>query len=114
MKTLDDSYRNLNCLASIFMFGMFSLLSGFFSSIAAQNCPPNIDFETGSFSGWTCYTGTTAAIGNSNSISIVNSGNPIYNRHTMYSSKSDAVDYYGGFPVSCPNGSGHSMLLTQS
>ena len=111
MKTLDYRYRNKNWLASIFIFVLFSLLSGYFSTIAAQDCPPNIDFETGSFSGWTCYTGTTAAIGNSNSISLVNSGYPVSNRHTMYSSNTDEVDYYGGFPVSCPNGSGHSIRL---
>src|SRR5204862_362594 len=34
--------------------------------LTAQNCPPNIDFETGTFNGWTCYLGTTAAVNGEN------------------------------------------------
>ena len=89
------------------------LLSGptcFTSS--AQSCPPNIDFESGNFNGWTCYTGNVAAVGGGNVISLTPSGGPVYNRHTMYSSfPGDGSDPYGGFPVNCPNGSGHSIRL---
>ncbi|MFI5187384.1 MAG: T9SS type B sorting domain-containing protein [Chitinophagales bacterium] len=82
-------------------------------SVSAQNCPPNIDFETGTFDGWTCYTGTTAAVNGENVITISPSGGPVYNRHTMYSYSANAgqVDPYGGFPVLCPNGSGYSIRL---
>lgn len=80
----------------------------------AQNCPPNIDFETGTFDGWTCYAGSNLAVGNDNVISISPTSGPIYNRHTMYSALSGQVDFYGGFPVSCPNGSGHSIRLGNS
>ena len=91
------------------------LLTGFFICPVylsrAQNCPPNIDFETGTFAGWICYTGSVAAVGTQNVISITPSG-PVPNRHTMYSSvPGDGLDPYGGFPVNCPNGSGHSIRL---
>lgn len=78
----------------------------------AQQCPPNIDFETGTFQGWTCYIGSTAAVNGENVITINPSG-PVFNRHTMYSyaANSGQLDPYGGFPVLCPNGSGYSIRL---
>lgn len=82
------------------------------STINAQGCPPNIDFETGTFDNWTCYTGSVSANGGQNIISLFPSGGPIYGQHTMYdASQSAGVDYYGGFPVNSPNGSGHSIRL---
>lgn len=40
------------------------------------------------------------------------SGDPIPNRHTMYSANpGDGLDEYGHFPRNCPNGSGHSIRL---
>ena len=54
----------------------------------AQNCPPNIDFETGTFSGWTCYIGSAAAVNGQNVISLYPSGGPIPDRHTMYTANS--------------------------
>lgn len=83
---------------------------GYFSG-HAQNCPDNIDFESGTFSGWTCYTGFVSAATGSNVITLSPSG-PIPDRHTMYSSiPGDGLDHYGGFPINCPNGSGHSIRL---
>lgn len=81
-------------------------------SANAQTCPYNIDFETGTFEGWTCYTGYTAAVNGENVITISPSG-PVNNRHTMYSYAKNAndVDQYGGFPVVCPNGSNYSIRL---
>ncbi|MGI8634444.1 MAG: hypothetical protein ACR2KZ_03475, partial [Segetibacter sp.] len=79
-------------------------------SSIAQSCPYNIDFEKGNFDGWTCYTGTTSAVGGQNVISIYPSGGPIYGHHTMYG-KNAGVDPYGGFPINCPNGSGYSIKL---
>lgn len=79
--------------------------------IFAQDCPPNIDFENGTFSGWTCYVGSVAGIDGRNIISLTPSA-PEPNRHTMYSSMpGDGMDPYGGFPINCPNGSGHSIRL---
>jgi hypothetical protein len=80
--------------------------------LCAQTCPPNIDFETGTFSGWTCYIGTTAAVNGENIINI-SPASPTPNRQTMYSYAANAgeLDEYGGFPVVCPNGSGYSIRL---
>jgi len=77
----------------------------------AQNCPTNIDFERGNFDGWTCYTGFTSAVGAENVIILTPVRVPVYNRHTMYGPNTTEVDQYGGFPVKCPNGSGHSVRL---
>lgn len=78
----------------------------------AQNCPANIDFESGTFSGWVCYTGTAASVGGNNVITFDYSGGPVQNRHTMLSSNpGDGLDTYGHFPMNCPNGSGHSIKL---
>jgi len=78
--------------------------------VYAQGCPPNIDFETGGFSNWSCYTGTTTANNSQNQINLTPSG-PIPERHTMYAANSGERDQYGGFPVNCPNGSGYSIRL---
>ncbi len=81
-------------------------------SALAQNCPPNIDFETGDFAGWVCHTGSVASVGGSNVITFNYSGNPVPNRHTMYSANpGNGLDEYGKFPKNCPNGSGHSIKL---
>jgi gliding motility-associated-like protein len=80
--------------------------------LVAQTCPPNIDFETGTFNGWTCYLGKTEAANGENIITISPSA-PTPNRQTMYSYAANAgeLDEYGGFPVVCPNGSGYSIRL---
>ncbi len=78
----------------------------------AQECPPNIDFETGTFSGWTTYIGHVASVNGQNVISINPTGSPVNNQHTMMSSfPGNGMDPYGDFPVNCPNGSGHSIKL---
>jgi len=76
----------------------------------SQICPPNIDFETGTFANWTCYTGNVSAGGGVNTMYLTQSGGPVPNQHTMYSNSTE-LDYFGGFPVNCPNGSGHSIRL---
>lgn len=88
-----------------------ALSPGYFFA-SAQNCPPNIDFETGTFNGWACYIGTAEEMGGRNIIDLYPSGGPVNNRHTMYTANTgNARDPYGGFPVNCPNGSGHSIRL---
>ena len=78
----------------------------------SQSCPNNIDFEKGTFEGWTCYVGSTGELNGQNVISLQNAGGPVGGRHTMFSSfPGDGLDEYGGFPVNCPNGSGHSVRL---
>ncbi len=77
---------------------------------AAQDCPSNIDFETGTFDGWTCYTGSVSGANGDNVISLF-AGPPASDRHVMFSANTGGVDFYGGFPVNCPNGSGYSIRL---
>jgi gliding motility-associated-like protein len=90
----------------------FMLLNMVHLPAFAQNCPPNIDFENGNFAGWTCYTGSVASVSNTNVITFTSSGGPVADRHTMYTANTNAGnDPYGGFPVNCPNGSGHSIRL---
>lgn len=79
----------------------------------AQGCPENIDFEKGTFANWTCYTGNTTVVNGTNQINLTESG-PTPERHTMYSSTDGNLDPYGGFPVTCPNGSGYSIRLGNS
>lgn len=87
------------------------LLTVLFMNSHAQNCPPNIDFEKGDFSGWSCFTGGTAEVSGQNVITLNPSG-PVPGRHTMYDASSiGTLDQFGGFPVLCPNGSGHSIRL---
>ena len=112
MQNFKASYRN-----KMWKYGLpYSFLAYLISisycfTSTAQSCPPNIDFENGNFDGWTCYSGNTAAVGDQNVITLSSSGAPVYNKHTMYSANSGELDYYGGFPVICPNGSGHSIRL---
>lgn len=80
------------------------------SRLNAQICPPNIDFETGTFNGWTCYTGSVAAVGGQNVISLF-PGSPVADRHMMILPGNGGKDYFGGFPLNCPNGSGYSVRL---
>ena len=89
----------------------FTLISLFSFQSFSQVCPPNIDFETGTFANWTCYTGSVSAAGGTNTIYLTPSGGPVPNQHTMYSAPTTEVDYFGGFPVICPNGSGKSIRL---
>jgi len=83
----------------------FSLI--FFEFNVNAQCPANIDFESGNFSGWQCYAGL-ASPGNISLLPTV----PLSGRHVMYSSDDDnGVDYWGGFPKLCPNGSNYSIRL---
>jgi hypothetical protein len=81
----------------------------FISKTSQAQCPPNIDFETGTFDNWTCYTGSVSAAGGTNTISLTQATGPIFEQHTMYSAPSTDIDFFGGFPVNCPNGSGNSI-----
>jgi gliding motility-associated-like protein len=96
----------VTCLYILFLFHLSVM------RVQAQNCPPNIDFENGRFDGWTCYTGSVAAAGTQNVISLVPSGGPVTGRHNMYNTgANNDTDFFGNFSVYCPNGSGHSIRL---
>ncbi len=82
------------------------------SSNSNAQCPVNIDFEDGTFTRWTTWTGTVAVVNNANVISLNASPAPVPGRHNMLSSNpGDGLDSYGNFPKNCPNGSGHSIQL---
>ena len=92
----------------VFLLITFNLFS------AAAQCPPNIDFEQGDFTGWQCWTGSVFSIAGKNVINwdAFSPGPPIANRHTMLSSAvGNGNDPFGGFPQNCPNGSGQSIKL---
>jgi gliding motility-associated-like protein len=82
------------------------------ATLRAQDCPPNIGFESGNFDNWTCYLGFVVEQNNQNSIRLSPTAIPGFNRHTLYSnSNATELDFYGKFPVRCPNGSGYSVKL---
>ena len=85
-----------------------------FCNTATAQCPPNIDFEQGTFAGWQCWVGTHYVIGsNKDTIDLSTTPvPPVTNRHTMLSAiPGNAFDPFGGFPQNCPNGSGNSIKL---
>ncbi len=95
----------LICLLLSFIF--------IYSPVSAQ-CPPNIDFENGNFSGWKLYTGSVFVdeVTSQNVINLQEVPGPVANRHEMLSADpGDGLDEYGDFPKNCPNGSAHSIKL---
>ncbi len=75
---------------------------------AAAQCPDNIGFETGYFAPWECYAGNITSSGQ---INVLLTG-PQPNRHVMIKNYGvNTMDFYGQFPVNCPNGSGYSIRL---
>ena len=96
-------------------FGLIILLfvvNGLSGSARAQNglCPPNLDFEEGSFNHWECVTGEVVESAGVNTVSLSTTGqNP--QRHRIISQADNTVDVFGQFPTLCPNGSGYSVKL---
>jgi gliding motility-associated-like protein len=88
--------------------GLYKILLGFLllagNHVFAQ-CPPNIGFEDGTFSGWICSVGSISMTGDIS----VNDVSPQYNRQTLISTST--LDPYGHFPTLCPNGSKYSVRL---
>ncbi len=92
--------------------------SGNFTPVpTAGNCPPNIDFEYGDFSNWYCYTGLVGTNQQGNNIVTMfnntpSTNAPVAGRHRMIVAAANSeLDYYGGFPINPPNGSGHAIKL---
>ncbi len=79
---------------------------------AQDKCPANIGFELGSFEGWQCSQGNINRI---DGVISLTPSNPTNNRHTLIANSANPMlDYYGGFPVNSPNGSGYSIALGNS
>jgi gliding motility-associated-like protein len=79
------------------------------ASFAGAQCPPNIGFESGDLSHWGTYSGSIDINGQINLSSL---SYPDINRHRITKRvATQELDRYGGFPVTCPNGSGYSVQL---
>lgn len=97
-----------NCLSLLFLFRV--ILTG--QSVLAQSgvCPPNLDFEYGSFANWECKVGGVVSTGTDNVINWYGTQEE-YGRHTIIPASDNSLDQYGLFPRSCRNGSGFSVQL---
>jgi hypothetical protein len=99
-----------------FLLVCLFITSQYFSANA--QCPPNIDYELGNFTGWQCWIGSVAVVSGKNVIDFDPPGplstpvTPTFNRHSMLrTNPGNGRDYYGNFPKNCPNGSGNSIQL---
>lgn len=87
------------------------LIAFFFSKVNAQSCPPNLDFESGSFINWQCFTGAVKAESGKNNM-VLNPTSPVIARHEIISATDNpGLDPYGGFPKLCPYGGNFSVKL---
>ncbi|WP_448699143.1 hypothetical protein ACFGVR_19495 [Mucilaginibacter sp. AW1-3] len=75
-------------------------------------CPLNVDFALGDFTNWQCFIGTTTVSGSKNAINVTLSS-PTADRHVIIP-KGNAVDPYGKFPISPPDGSNYCVKLGNS
>jgi gliding motility-associated-like protein len=76
---------------------------------SAQTCPPNIGFENGDFTNWDLSSGYVSTAG---VYELTATGStPVVGRQQIINKSNKSVDPYGGFPVSCPNGSNYSIQL---
>lgn len=105
------------CLSQLKFFFLLILLLGA-NKITIAQCPTNIDFELGDFTGWQCWVGNVSVVAGKNYIDFDPIGPlsipvpPTFNRHTMFRAvPGSGRDYYGNFSKNCPNGSGNSIQL---
>ena len=93
------------------IYCLIFLVSASAASAQAVVCPANIDFEHGSFQNWQSFLGNVSLSGGTNVVNV--SGAPPTNgRHTLITpAYAGVLDFYGSFPVLCPNGSGYSIKL---
>lgn len=102
-----ELYQNLYTVISPIKKLVSAIFFIILSTVSYAQCPPNIDFELGNFTGWQCYTGGFTG-GTPNPAPTL----PIPGRHDMLSTfPGDGRDPYGNFPKNCPNGSGHSIKI---
>ena len=94
---------------SLFAILFFTIIC--FGKVVAQ-CPVNIDFESGSFTNWQCYTGNTTSSGGQNYINV--SPSAVVPSQHLIIPKGSLKDPYGGFPISPPDGSKYCIKLGNS
>lgn len=98
-------FSGIKTIIQGFTICIFFLVQSF--KTTAQ-CPPNIDFEEGTFNNWQCWTGNLV----SPSQYTIFPSLPVPGRHEIISAiPGGSVDPWGFFPVNCPNGSGYSIKL---
>lgn len=90
-----------------FLLWLFYSHSVFSQSV---NCPPNIDFETGTLDNWQCSIGTVDAINGTNIFSLMPSS-PAAGRHEVIDFNTAGFDEFGEFPEACPYGGRYSVKL---
>lgn len=86
-------------------------------TILSQSCPVNIGFEKATMENWKCYIGDIVSSDSIHgpNLQLSRTGGAIYDRHTIYKNTGNTErDYFGDFPVSCPNGSNYSVRLGNS
>ncbi len=76
----------------------------------ATTCPLNLDFEKGDFTNWQCFMGTVEDVSNTNSLNLFSTA-PTPGRHTLIPPGNTQRDFFGNFPIHCPNGSNYSLML---
>lgn len=103
--------RKIRYPFSLRLSGIFFLFLFFWNDCLAQGCPPNLDFETGSFAGWSCFIGRAEDVNGTNEL-VLNESGPVTGRHTLFARTAvPELDPYGQFPVVSPNGSKYSVRL---
>lgn len=90
---------------------IFIVLCLFTKAYSQSSCPPNLDFESGTFDNWQCFTGTTDTIGGKNRM-LLSPSEPTAGRHELITAASlPVLDEYGKFPRLCPYGGNYSVQL---
>lgn len=103
LKLYVNTLRKLLCIKPALL-----VLVIFTSLRAYTQCPPNIDFEEGSFNNWQCYS----AGGFTGGVPVAGPTAPIPGRHDILSiPPGNGRDPWGNFPKNCPNGSGYSIKI---
>jgi len=74
------------------------------------NCPPNIDFENGSFAHWNCFIGSVDTLNGANEMTLTaDTATP--GRHELIDFNTAGFDPYGDFLQACPYGGRYSVKL---
>ncbi len=95
--------KSVRCIIAILCFVS--------TAYCQSTCPPNLDFESGNFDNWECFTGFVDTVGGKNRMRLTPS-RPIPTRHEIISAASNpGLDPYGGFPKLCPYGGDFSVKL---
>src|SRR5690349_9382655 len=103
MLNVKSPYRPL--LLILLIFGAF------FVQGSAQ-CPPNIGFETGKFTGWECFAGSVRENVNGQPQMQLDPTGPIGGIHQIIEkSVRPQLDRFGNFPITSPNGSRYAIQL---